>query len=77
MRKDGQYPAPGTTPEWDEVLHDKKLLGICEMFHCLPSQLDGEDYHLMERLYAISAAEARYRADDALFKSRRPRTKRA
>ena len=63
-RNGGKYPAWGTTPEWDEVLRDKETMDACERYHCLPSQLDGEDYHVLERHRAIRAAEQRYLEED-------------
>jgi len=40
-------------------------------YHCLPSQLDGEDYHVMQRLRMIADAEEQYRARDAKSKRKR------
>ena len=68
-RDGGKYPAWGTSPEWDNVLRAKQLLDDCERFHCLPSELDGEDYHVMELLRSIASAEKRYQDQDR--KSRR------
>jgi hypothetical protein len=67
----GKYPAWGTSPEWDEVLEDKELLEYIEMFHCLPSELDGEDYHLLQRLRRIRAAELSYLKADREAKAQR------
>ena len=38
---------------------------LCEMFHCTPSQLDREDWHRVQRMLAIDAAEKKYLAADA------------
>jgi hypothetical protein len=54
------------------VLEDKALLDDCLMFHCLPSELDGEDYHLLQRLRMIQAAESRYLNADREAKAKRP-----
>ena len=70
-RDGGKYPAWGTSPEWDEVLSAKRLLDDCMRYHCLPSQLDGEDYHVMQRLRMIADAEEQYRARDAKSKRKR------
>ncbi len=61
-RDNGRYPPWGESPEWDEVLEAKREMDDCERYHCLPSQLDGEDYHRLERHRLIRAAEAKYSA---------------
>lgn len=38
---------------------------LCEMYHCLPSQLDGEDYHRTQRHAAIKGAIETYQAREA------------
>ena len=35
---------------------------MCELYHCLPSQLDGEETYKLERHALIRAAEAEYHA---------------
>jgi len=75
-RDGGQYPAWGASPEWDEVLRDKRTLDDCEAYHCLPSQLDGEDYHRLARLRAIRTAERRYLDADRRAKANRPKRRR-
>lgn len=47
------------------------ILRDCERYHCLPSQLDGEDYHLMDILASIDDAEARYLAEERKAKAQR------
>ena len=59
-RSGGKYPPWGTSPEWDEVLLDKQTMADCARYHCLPSQLDEEDYHVLQRHRAIEAAERAY-----------------
>ena len=56
----GQYPEWGASPEWDAVLEAKQLLADCERYHCLPSELDGEDYHTLQLHRAIESAERQY-----------------
>ena len=75
-RSGGSYPAWGTSPEWDEVLEDKQLLEDCERFHCLPSQLEEEDYHLLQRLRMIVDAEAQYQSQDRKARARRAKRRR-
>ena len=58
------------------MLRAKQLLDDCERFHCLPSQLDGEDYHEMELLRSIALAEQRYQAEDRKWKARRSKGRR-
>jgi len=55
------------------VLSAKQIRDDCQRYHCLPSQLDGEDYHLMELLRAIDAAEAQYMSADSKAKAKRPK----
>jgi len=38
---------------------------LCEMFHCTPSQLDREDWHRIQRILMVEAAEKKYLAADA------------
>jgi hypothetical protein len=75
-RNGGKYPAWGTSPEWDDVLRDLAVMADCERYHCLPSQLDGEDYHELQRHRAIEAAEARYRAENQKSQARAAARKR-
>ena len=37
---------------------------LCELFHCLPSQLDSEDYHRIGRMIAFREIELRLNAKD-------------
>ena len=48
----------GRYPDW--IVDDVKIMRDCERYGCLPSQLDGEDWHVIARHRAIEAAEARY-----------------
>ena len=64
-----QVPGVGHQPGMDNVLRAKQLLDDCVRFHCLPSEMDDEDYHVMELLRSIAAAEKRYQDQDR--KSRR------
>ena len=59
----------GRYPEWAQ--DDAQRKRLCEMFHCLPSQLDGEDWHTIQRFLALDAAEMRYLQMDADVKSKR------
>jgi len=36
------------------------ILQLCEMFHCLPSQLMKEDASVLYRLYYLKIAEQQY-----------------
>jgi hypothetical protein len=53
----------GRYPDW--ITDDVFKLRLCEMFHCLPSQLDGEDYETLLILRQIQAAEQKYQKADA------------
>ena len=44
---------------------------MCELYHCLPSQLGGEETYKLQRHQAIRAAEAEYLARNAEAKARR------
>ena len=66
----GAYPAWGTSPEWDEVLRAKQTLADCQLFGCLPSALDGEDYHELQVLRAIAAAERNYNGEEQRRRAR-------
>ena len=52
---------------------DLECMRDCERYHCLPSQLDGEDYHVLSRHRAIAAAEADYQKRDSRARASRPR----
>ena len=73
LRDGGKYPPWGESPEWDRVLEIKRQMTDCQRYHCLPSQLDGEDYHVLELHRSIEAAERKYHAEDARLKSLRPK----
>ena len=75
-RTGGKYPAWGTTPEWDAVLIDKQIMDDCARYHCLPSQLDGEDYHELQRHRAIEAAERQYLDADRKSRERKAQRRR-
>jgi hypothetical protein len=51
-----------------DLVDDVKESELCEMFHCLPSQLDGEDYHRLMRTVAIRHAIQGWRANEAELK---------
>jgi len=76
-RLGGKYPDldgianPEERESWANLLRYVQVLRDCERFHCLPSQLDGEDYHLLQILRSIDSAEARYRAEESKAKSQR------
>ena len=53
----------GVFPDW--ITEDVFKLRCCEMYGCLPSELDGEDWHTVLRHRAIKAAEAQYHKADA------------
>ena len=59
----------GRFPLW--ISDDVREMRACELYHCLPSQLGGEETYKLERHRAIRAAEARYQEMDA--KTRRGR----
>lgn len=59
----------GLFPDW--IAGDVHELRACEMYHCLPSQLAGEETYKLERHQMIKAAENEYLAMDA--KARRGR----
>ena len=48
-----------------DLVPDVSDLEWCELFHCTPSQLDGEDYHRLQRLGTIHAALEKWRAAEA------------
>jgi len=48
----------GRYPDW--IVDDVQVMRDCERYGCLPSQLDGEDWHVIARHRAIAAAEAQY-----------------
>ena len=48
----------------------------CERYHCLPSQLDGEDYHRLERHRAIALAESKYLAEEQRVQAEKANRKR-
>jgi hypothetical protein len=48
----------GRYPDW--IADDVQIMRDCARYHCLPSQLDGEDWHVIARHRAIEAAEQRY-----------------
>lgn len=53
------------------MLSDVRTLRDCERYHCLPSQLDEEDWHELARLRAIAIAEEQYMVQE--HKSRQAR----
>lgn len=58
------------------MLDAKQVMEDCERYHCLPSQLDGEDWHELQLHRAIEAAEQRYRDEDRRLKAARPKRRR-
>lgn len=56
----------GTIPDWCAA--DYADMTLCEMYHCTPSQLDGEDYHRTQRHLAIKSAVRKYQEDEARTK---------
>jgi hypothetical protein len=69
----GTYPAWGTSEEWDTVLEARQTLADCARYHCTPSQLEDEDYHLLVLHRAIESAEREYLAQDRRLKAARPK----
>jgi len=61
----------GRYPDW--IVDDVQTLRDCERYGCLPSQLDGEDWHVIARHRIIAAAEARYLREEAKARERRGR----
>jgi len=59
----------GAFPDW--IADDVAILRACERYHCLPSELDEEDWHVIARHADIKAAEARYLEMDARSRGRR------
>ena len=53
----------GHFPAW--IGDDVREMRACELYHCLPSQLGGEETYKLERHRAIRAAEAEYLRMDA------------
>ena len=72
---DGSYGAPiqNITPQ---VLRAKQISDDCEAFHCLPSKLAGEDYHELEIMRMIRAAERQYLDQDRRAKEARAKRRR-
>jgi hypothetical protein len=48
----------GMIPDW--AADDYADMTLCDMYHCTPSQLDGEDRHRMMRHLAIKGAIRKY-----------------
>jgi hypothetical protein len=48
-----------------DMVDDVDETELCEMFHCLPSQLDGEDYHRLRKNLVIRHAIQEWRAMEA------------
>ena len=63
----------GVYPDW--IAEDVFTLRLCEMYGCLPSALEGEDYDTVMTHRAIKAAEQRYLEEDARARSKRSGTK--
>ena len=61
----------GQYPEW--ITDDLQELRDCERYHCLPSELDTEDWHVIARHRAIKAAEGQYLRAEADARARRGR----
>ena len=57
----------GLFPDW--ISDDVREMRMCELYHCLPSQLGGEETYKLQRHQMIKAAENEYLVMDA--KSRR------
>jgi len=57
-------------------LRAKQTLDDCEAYHCLPSQLADEDYHELQRLRSIRAAERQYSEQDRKARENRAKRKR-
>lgn len=53
----------GRFPVW--ISDDVREMRMCELYHCLPSQLGGEETYKLRRHQAIRAAEAEYNKRDA------------
>ena len=53
------------------MLEIKQEMADCQRYHCLPSQLDGEDYHRLQLHRSIEAAEAQYRETERWFAEQR------
>jgi hypothetical protein len=48
-----------------DLVEDVGETELCEMLHCLPSQLDGEDYHRLMRMLAIYRTLQNWRSMEA------------
>jgi len=59
----------GRYPDW--IADDVQVMRDCARYHCRPSELGGEDWHVVARHRAIEAAENQYLAAEARSISRR------
>jgi hypothetical protein len=58
----------GKYPDW--IADDVFTLRCCEMYGCVPSALDNEDWHVVQRHRVILQAEQKYREADAKAKAK-------
>jgi len=49
----------------DDLVSDMSDLDWCQLFHCTPSQLDGEDFHRINRLSTLHGALEKWRSAEA------------
>ena len=61
----------GHYPDW--IAEDVAQLRACERYHCLPSELEEEDWHVLARHRDIKIAENMYLRRDAEAKTARGR----
>ena len=59
----------GRYPDW--IADDVQTMRDCVRYSCRPSELDGEDWHVIVRHRAIEAAEARYKREEAKARAKR------
>lgn len=77
-RNDGKYPDLERITDseeraaWGNLMAYVQIAHDCERYHCLPSQLADEDYHLMQILRSIHTAEQRYDSADRKARATRP-----
>lgn len=56
-----------------DLVEDVWTVELCELFHCLPSQLDEEDKHEIDKLLAIKRALNRWHTHEAKSQTRTSR----
>jgi len=64
----------GHYPDW--IAEDVMTLRDCQRYHCLPSELDDEDWHVISRHRAIEAAENKYLENERRVQEQKQRRRR-